>query len=433
MLIRLLFLLVHITPIPLISRLACCTLIISLLPRLLIHTLSTILIPTKHSATVTLENGYVCNWYDDCYKLASVSPRQSLAQYSAVLQTATDRGYSSDVKVTSTPSGVTFSLADGGDSSCKPYSSALMVTLAASVPQAAKMGALLRKYDLALNGISFQKRKALYSLYNAAKNRIHKNTNNLRLCSCAIPVVVAGGRRYVMLTRRKNRSGKASTFSNMWVYPGGHVDMLPSGVSESPAAAAERELREETGLVCDTSSLEYLCAYNPVLVSKRRGYFILFYSCKVLPPVEASASASASSASASASAGSSLEAYFSGIDSKEVGAAALVPVEMLTGHCLSPRKITGMSHGEVVEVAARGVPTGGAMQAVEGVTVSETGDKVRTLFDASEFIGDGGEGDTKGGGVGMGHRFASYCFVEVLNKRSHKLNSKMGRNGSKNK
>jgi len=162
----------------------------------------------------------------------------------------------------------------------------------------------------------------------------------------------------------------------MWVFPGGHVDC-----GEGTARAAVRELQEETGLLSNESSLKFLCSYNAVLVSKKKGYLILFYSAPVT------------------NSRTSVVALLKDVAVDEVSAACLVPAAFLPH--LSPRKITGGEH-QVVDGA------------FEGVEVRADGSVVGKTFDAMEIVGDGGEGDGGGGGLGMGHRFASAVFSNSL-------------------
>ncbi len=69
------------------------------------------------------------------------------------------------------------------------------------------------------------------------------STRQVRMAVCCI--VEVG--EHVLLTRR---ASTMSAFASVWVLPGGHVD-----AGESLAAAAVRELREETGIDVDETAL----------------------------------------------------------------------------------------------------------------------------------------------------------------------------------
>eukprot|EP00588_Corethron_pennatum_P036161 CAMPEP_0194339662 /NCGR_PEP_ID=MMETSP0171-20130528/83901_1 /TAXON_ID=218684 /ORGANISM="Corethron pennatum, Strain L29A3" /LENGTH=241 /DNA_ID=CAMNT_0039104295 /DNA_START=376 /DNA_END=1097 /DNA_ORIENTATION=- len=228
----------------------------------------------------------------------------------------------------------------------------------------------LQIFDAVTTGLAFAKRLRIYSIYDSLRSSLllRPRPNVLRLCSCLIPTVTLGSIDYVVLTRRKARSGASSTFSSMWVYPGGHVDLLPSGVAEGPAAAALRELTEETGLdvAAEHASPALLCSYHAVLVRKKRGYFILFYAAPVVVRGDDGRTTTAAS-------------LLGKIATDEVSAACLVPVSFLS-HVV-PRKISGLEH--------RGDVAG----SFEGVEVREDLTVVPATFGAMEIIGDGGEGD----------------------------------------
>ena len=82
---------------------------------------------------------------------------------------------------------------------------------------------------------------------------------------------------YILLTQRQSRKSSDSTFSGMWVFPGGHVDMV-KGKTEGLEVAAKREVLEETGL--KVSKARKLCTYQASLLHKSRGYLICFFSCE---------------------------------------------------------------------------------------------------------------------------------------------------------
>jgi len=85
-----------------------------------------------------------------------------------------------------------------------------MATLATSPINRAR---LLQKFDAATTGLSYVKRLRIYNIYTKIKSRIRPNSNNLKLCSCAIPTITLDGVDYVVVTRRKARAGKTATFS----------------------------------------------------------------------------------------------------------------------------------------------------------------------------------------------------------------------------
>ena len=68
--------------------------------------------------------------------------------------------------------------------------------------------------------------------------------NILRLCACAVVRVRVRNKPYILLTQRQSRKSSDSTFSGMWVFPGGHVDMV-KGKTEGLEVAAKREVLEE--------------------------------------------------------------------------------------------------------------------------------------------------------------------------------------------
>jgi len=151
--------------------------------------------------------------------------------------------------------------------------------------------------------------------------------------------------------------------------------------------------REETGLKCDASQLRLVCSYQATVVTKKRGYFIAFYTA----PVDAGNSTAFD--------------LLKNVEADEVAAACLVPTALLRTGALSPRKITGRSHEENVE-AAKGC--GESSLLLRGVEVAEDGTVTPKDFEQLDLIGDGGEGDGKGGGMGMGHRFASAVFAGAV-------------------
>lgn len=128
------------------------------------------------------------------------------------------------------------------------------------------------------------------------------------------------------------------------------------------------------------SSTKFLCSYNAVLVQKQRGYFILFYSA-IIRDVR-----------------TTVASMLSDIATEEVSAACLVPSSFLPN--VVPRKISGMDHC-IVDGS------------FDGVEVQADGKVVPATFSAMEIIGDGGEGDGKGG-LGMGHRFAAAVFSKQV-------------------
>ena len=208
------------------------------------------------------------------------------------------------------------------------------------------------------------------------------SSNQLRLCSCALVRVKVKGRNYVVLTQRQARNTNDSTFSGMWVFPGGHVDMV-GGKLEGLEKAAIREVKEETGLSVD--GCEAICTYQAALVNKKRGYLICFYKCE-----------------GGGEFGTAEEAL-KGVCKKECRAAALIPEVLFKEGIFSPEICTGMESKQAKEKAREG-----GMGVFEGVRV--VGDEVvGAEFQVEEIVGDGGEGP-RGGGIGMAHRWASECF-----------------------
>jgi len=283
------------------------------------------------------------------------------------------------IKITVTPSGICITHSPSA-SPPHPHSSATMMTLPSS-----PIHPRLRIYDAIVTGVSFVKRLRIYAIYDSLRSAVlpvrNTRSNNLRLCACVIPTITLDGTEYVVITRRKARVGKSATFSSMWVFPGGHVDVLPANVAERPSLAAVRELKEETGLQAPESSTEFLCSYQAVLPHKKKGYFILFYSV----PVQSTHRTASS--------------ILSGIATDEVDAACLVPSSFLSN--IVPRKITGEDHRN------------GVLGEFEGVEVRPDGRVGAKTFGAMEIIGDEGEGDG-GGGLGMGHRFAAAVFSKCV-------------------
>ncbi|GMH67883.1 hypothetical protein TrRE_jg9602 [Triparma retinervis] len=207
--------------------------------------------------------------------------------------------------------------------------------------------------------------------------------NILRLCACAVVRVKVGNKPYVLLTQRQLRKSRDSTFSGMWVFPGGHVDMV-EGKMEGLSAAARREVLEETGL--EVSGAKKLCTYQASLIHKSRGYLICFFSCDA-------------KAGGFASAGEAL----SGVCRKEVGAAALIPETLFKHGIFSPELCSEFGSKEAAQMA-RDVGMGD----FDGVLVE--GNEIKNKkFSIEEIVGDGGEG-ARGGGIGMAHRWAAECF-----------------------
>lgn len=207
--------------------------------------------------------------------------------------------------------------------------------------------------------------------------------NILRLCACAVVRVRVRNKPYILLTQRQSRKSSDSTFSGMWVFPGGHVDMV-KGKTEGLEVAAKREVLEETGL--KVSKARKLCTYQASLLHKSRGYLICFFSCETATKEFASVG----------------EALL-GVCKKEVGAAALIPEVLFKHGIFSPELCSEFSSEEAAQMA-RDV----GMGEFDGVLVE--GDEVKSKkFSIEEIVGDGGEG-ARGGGIGMAHRWASECF-----------------------
>ncbi|GMI38696.1 hypothetical protein TeGR_g532 [Tetraparma gracilis] len=292
--------------------------------------------PAPRASPLITCGGEALSWRDDAYKRALVASdppffRSSLAAASA-------RGWAPGLELRASPGGAEarFSISP----SSLPHSSALMATLPSSPVNRLS---LLAKLDSLTSALARLRSSPSFPLYLSLKRRLPPPSNPLRLCACLLPVYTdPAGRQYLVLTRRRSRTGKAATFSSMWVFPGGHVDP-----SELPPAAALRECLEETGLRCGEP--RPLCTYQATLAGKRRGYLLAFHAARVKgPPLPAAE-------------------LLKNVDPEEVAAACLVPAEFL--EALAPRKISGGTHAQALEVAGRAEFAGG----FEGVRVDGSG------------------------------------------------------------
>ncbi len=80
----------------------------------------------------------------------------------------------------------------------------------------------------------------------------------------------------ILLIKRKNEP-----FSNHWALPGGFVDD-----GEIPLQSAVRELEEETSLILDKSSLQYIGEYNNAWRDPRNKWVTSYAFCAKLDNIE---------------------------------------------------------------------------------------------------------------------------------------------------
>jgi len=244
----------RLVPLPLLAALSSVCFFFSLLPCLFVNHVDALLtpVPSRVAPTITVSPSRDARplvWYDDALKLTL--PRDHMLYpnpFSFLTRINPSCGFSFSmlIKITVTPSGICITHSPSA-SPPHPHSSATMMTLPSS-----PIHPRLRIYDAIVTGVSFVKRLRIYAIYDSLRSAVlpvrNTRSNNLRLCACVIPTITLDGTEYVVITRRKARVGKSATFSSMWVFPGGHVDVLPANVAERPSLAAVRELKEETGL-----------------------------------------------------------------------------------------------------------------------------------------------------------------------------------------
>eukprot|EP00811_Abedinium_folium_P003728 NODE_13429_length_1166_cov_7.640038.p1 GENE.NODE_13429_length_1166_cov_7.640038~~NODE_13429_length_1166_cov_7.640038.p1 ORF type:complete len:352 (-),score=88.42 NODE_13429_length_1166_cov_7.640038:109-1071(-) len=111
----------------------------------------------------------------------------------------------------------------------------------------------------------------------------------MRVCGVVVPRLPWLEGKPLLLTRRVMR-GIVGTYNLMWVFPGGSA-----GVSESPLAAAARELTEETGLFVRPEKMKLLGVYQAE--AKFINSFLMIYAADaeegpiVMEPTEVAQSA----------------------------------------------------------------------------------------------------------------------------------------------
>jgi len=216
----------------------------------------------------------------------------------------------------------------------------------------------------------------------------------MRLCACVIARMPGDDDRVVLTQRIRKKKAQGATYNGMFVFPGGHVDLLPSGESETLRAAAMREFKEETGLKLREGSLKPLCTYQADLMRSGprsgRGYFIVFFEGEVDPD----------------SISSNLEKTFENLQREEVGKVCLLPKSCF--EYFIPESLGGMGVKKARAAMKKALP-------VESVSVDL---RRSPLLEQGEtplrsILGSGGEG-TGECGLGMGHRFALRCYFEEI-------------------
>ena len=195
----------------------------------------------------------------------------------------------------------------------------------------------------------------------------------MALCSCALITTEIEGVKHFVITKRKTKD--KGTFNEMWVCPGGHVD-LKAGKAESLRDAADRECREELEYSVEIAA-EPLGTYQAALWGRNRSYFIVFYE--------------------------GMAPYNEFFDTEEVEAVCFVPCQVVLDGLLRPSSYSSISVDEQ-RARAESYPK------LKGAALSQDGSSiVPCSFSLLEIVGDGGEGAGKGG-LGMGHRFALECW-----------------------
>jgi len=188
--------------------------------------------------------------------------------------------------------------------------------------------------------------------------------------------------------RRKKTPG-GGTFSGMYVFPGGHVDLKANGESESLEEAAGREFQEETGLKILPESLKPVCSYQAGLGGgggrNGRAYLIVFFEVDVDP----------------SSVKSSLLETFKNVQRSEVKRICLLPSRYLKFFAPSSLDPAGAKTAKE-ELKGEDI-------VVKSVSVNDDGTMEVTEATVKEIFGIGGEGSGECG-MGMGHRFAAYCL-----------------------
>lgn len=100
----------------------------------------------------------------------------------------------------------------------------------------------------------------VYKFANGTENTSYPQELKDKGVGVGVVVLLTTLDQHVLVTRR---APHMRTFPGVWVPPGGHIEL-----GESISEAGIRELREETGLVCDASSNQILCLWESVYPHK---------------------------------------------------------------------------------------------------------------------------------------------------------------------
>ena len=237
------------------------------------------------------------------------------------------------------------------------------------------------------------------SLFEPLRSKFSRErAEDARLCCCVL-AAMPDGRLVVTQRIRKERRKKGGTFSGMWVFPGGHVDLVETGKIETLEDCVRREFEEETGvrLKVTGGDLKKLCSYNASImrVKNGRSYFIVFFA-GVVDPRDVKMLAGGGKVD--------LVKTFKNLQKNEVGKIALVAEKDF--FYTIPQAIGG---GTVEELIVRAEKAGSEM---ECVSVNDNTDELEIeKIGLKDLIGTGGEWNGNSG-LGMGHRFAASVLVK---------------------